>query len=81
MLSDESQGIIGRLLAGLPSSKPNVRTKSNIQENMELYSGLLIIYPFASRSFNSTLGFLNQILFTLEFLKEVFWGLSFFSSS
>lgn len=43
--------------------------------------GLLITYSFASRSFNLMVCFLNQILFTMEFLKEVFWGLSFFLSS
>ena len=43
--------------------------------------GLLITYSFASRSFNLMVCFLNQILFTMEFLKEVFWGPSFFLSS
>ena len=40
--------------------------------------GLLIIYCFVSRSFSLVVRFLNQILFTQEFLKEAFWGLSFF---
>jgi len=40
-----------------------------------------IVYFFANRSFNLILSFLNQIQLTLEFLKEVFLGLSFFSSS
>ena len=43
------------------------------------YNGLLIIYFFANRSFNLMAFFLNQIQLTLEFLKEVFLGLSFFS--
>lgn len=34
-----------------------------------------------SQADRSMVCFLNQILFTMEFLKEVFWGLSFFLSS
>ena len=45
------------------------------------YNGLLITYFFANKSFNLMVFFLNQIQLTLEFLKEVFLGLSFFSSS
>ena len=45
------------------------------------FSALLIIYSIASRSFNFTVCFLNQIQLTLEFLKEVVLGPSFFSSS
>ena len=45
------------------------------------YNGLLIICSFARRSFNLVVCFLNQILFSQEFLREAFWGLSFFSSS
>ena len=43
------------------------------------YNRLLIIYFFVNRSFNLMVSFQNQVQLTLEFLKEVFLGLSFFS--
>ena len=41
-----------------------------------------IDYLFLRKQINNLMvRFLNQILFTLQFLKEVFWGLLFFLSS